>query len=188
MSYPVSCECGETSQVVASEAGATFTCPCGRTVRVPALSKLRAAVGNADDFGSVLERVRQRIKLGKLPCNEICPITGGPATATAWFEILCEREWSRRRGVSSGQAFILALFGGWLGFLLAITGQDERRETLGSDVSLLAPLRLSPSGADQVGSMRSQRALKRAFSMTPIYRQLLQSYPAAKVLRVTVDC
>ncbi len=57
MSYPVTCECGETSQVVASEAGATFICPCGLTVRVPNLSKLRAAVGNADNFGSVLERV-----------------------------------------------------------------------------------------------------------------------------------
>lgn len=187
MSYPVTCECGETSQVVASEAGATFTCPCGRTVRVPTLSKLRATVGTADDFGSVLERVRRRIKLGKLPCNEICPITGGPATATAWFEILCEREWSRRTGVNDGQAILFAIFGGWLGILFAIMRGDGTRETLGSDVSLTAPLRLSPSGADQVGSMRSQRSLKRAFSMTPIYKQLLQAYPQAKVVRVTVD-
>lgn len=187
MSYPVTCECGETSQVVASEAGATFTCPCRRTVRIPNLSKLRAAVGSADDFGSVLEQVRRRIKLGKLPCNEICPITGGPATATAWFEVLCEQEWSRRRGLSHWQAFLLALCGGWLGFLLAVTGEDERRETLGSDVTLTAPLRLSPSGADQVGAMRSQRSLKRTFSMTPIYKQLLQAYPQAKIVRVTVD-
>ncbi len=134
-----------------------------------------------------LEQVRSRIKLGKLPCNELCPITGGPATATAWFEILCEREWSRRTGVNDGQAILFAIFGGWLGILFAIMRGDGTRETLGSDVSLTAPLRLSPSGVEQVAAMRWQRSLKRAFSTTPIYRQLLQAYPQAKVVRVTVD-
>lgn len=186
MSYPVTCECGETSQVVASEAGATFTCPCGRTVRVPTLSKLRASVGAADDYGSVLEQVRRRIQLGELPCNEICPITGGPATATVWFEILCEREWSRRSDVDDGKAMLFLMFGGWLGLLYAVM-RGGSRETLGSDVSLTAPLRLSPSGVEQVAAMRWQRRLKRAFSTTPIYKQLLRAYPKAKVVRVTVE-
>lgn len=186
MSYPVTCECGETSPVVASEAGATFTCPCGRTVRVPTLSKLRASVGAADDYGSVLEQIRRRIQLGELPSNEICPITGGPATATVWFEILCEREWSRRTGLNHWQAFLLAFLGGWIGILLAMSGGDGARETVGSDVSLTAPLRLSPSGVEQVAVMRWQRSLKRAFSTTPIYKQLLQAYPQSKVVRVTV--
>lgn len=182
----VQCECGATLPVDASEAGTTIACSCQRSLEVPRLSALRALAGSADDYGSVLERVRSQIKRGELPNNVICPMTGGQATTTLWLEILCEREWSRRTDADDGQAMLFLMFGGWLGMLFAVM-HGGGRETLGSDVSIMAPLRLSQAGAAKIERMRWQRSLKRVLATTPIYKELLQAYPQARVVRVHAE-
>ncbi len=142
--------------------------------------------GAADDHGSVLERVRSQIKRGELPSNVICPLTEQEATTTLWFEVLCEREWSRRSDADDGKVMLFLMFGGWLGMLYAVM-RGGALETLGSDVSLMAPLRLSSSGAAEVKRVRWQRTFKRLLSKTPIYKELLRSYPQARIVRVVAE-
>jgi hypothetical protein len=45
MEYLIQCECGKRLAVMAGSAGASLPCGCGRSVRVPALSELRAQQG-----------------------------------------------------------------------------------------------------------------------------------------------
>jgi hypothetical protein len=186
MGFSVRCECGETLPVSANDAGTVIACRCTRSVEVPRLSALRAMAGAADDYGSVLERVRSQIKRGELPSNAICPLTEQEATTTLWLEILCEREWSRRSDADDGKVMLLLMLGGWLGMLYAVM-RGGARETLGSDVSIMAPLRLSSSGAAKVMHVRWQRTFKRLLSKTPIYKELLRSYPQARVVRVVAE-
>jgi len=145
MGFSVRCECGETLSVSASDAGTTIACSCRRTLEVPRLSALRATAGSADDFGSVLERVRSLIKRGELPSNSICPLTGGRATMTLWMEVQCEREWTQRTGAGRAEMAILIMIGGWLGTIAAAT--ESTPEVFGSEVTIMAPLRLSPAAA-----------------------------------------
>jgi hypothetical protein len=45
MQYSVTCSCYNVIPVNASQAGTDICCPCGRVVKVPRLSDLRAATG-----------------------------------------------------------------------------------------------------------------------------------------------
>ena len=186
MGLSVRCECGTTLPVDASEAGTTIVCRCQRSLELPRLSALRALAGSADDSGSVLERVRRQIERGDLPSNAICPITGEPATFTLWYSILCEREWARRTDAESGIAALFLIFGGWFGLLFAVLW-GGRRELVGNNVLLEAPMRFSHRGSQRARSMRWQRSLKRTLATTSIYKELLRTYPQARVMRVDAE-
>ncbi len=177
--YEVSCECGKTIPVEAMQAGATITCPCGKPVQVPKLSKLRRAAGQTPIPLNVVEQIRSLIRDGQLPDNVSCPITGKPVDNTVWLHIQCERIDVRHGepGFWSNIAYFFLI--GWIWFIVALLIKEPRKE-FGHDISVDAPLGINHAASGSI-TAASVRTLKAVLAHTPIYSQLLHEYPAADV-------
>ena len=188
MPYSVSCACGRQFPVEATQAGAELDCPsCSRSVKVPRLSSLRSAAGEEAIPLNAMERVNQAVKLGLLPSNLVCPVTGGRVDAVAVFRIQCERSWKRTQdGESSdgiSRLISVMLSGFLLGFLGLFVWSSRKSgvEVLGRDTFVNAPLRVSADVLKQLSRQRNQRELKRLLSTVPEYAAVFAEYPNATV-------
>ena len=129
MGYSVTCGCGATHDVTATQAGATLTCRCGRFLDVPGLSTLRKSAGECPIPRNTIERINAMIHNGELPSGEICPYSGRPANSSIYFHVQCERSWVRGGdSIDAGKAVALVLFLGWIGALIAYRKSGPREE------------------------------------------------------------
>ena len=174
MTYPLRCACGKVYRVGAAQAGSHYTCPCGRRLVVPSLSRLKMAAG--EEVLSPDVRVEQMLQLGMLPHETHCLLCGRATTGVTHVWAVCERAFVKKD--ASRVWWVIALswiFLGWLGLLLLLVrGRDDREH--GSDVQLRLPLRVCPEcGPDLVGP----GALREAVLAVPEYADLLGKYPDA---------
>jgi hypothetical protein len=174
MTYPVRCECGKVYRVSAAQAGSHYTCPCGRRLIVPSLSRLKTAAG--EEVLSPEVRVEQMWQLGLLPQETHCLLCGRATTAVAHFWAVCERAFVKKD--ASRVWWVVALswvFLGWVGLLLLL-GRSRDDRVHGSDVQLRLPLRVCPEcGPD----LAAPGALRQAVLAVPEYAALLDKYPDA---------
>jgi hypothetical protein len=182
MSYSVKCECGQSRTVVATQAGSTIPCECGRPLDVPMLSILRRSAGEDPIPRTTVEQIRSMIDTGELPICEICPFSGRPTNDTMFFHIQCETI-HLRGGMSKDKAFWYAC---WytLIFGLIVLRRLGPPETLGRETSIKIPVRVSSASRSALIKLRGQRRLKKLLSDTPIYRELLREFPQAIVTPV----
>jgi hypothetical protein len=179
MAYNVTCECGATAPVAASQAGTEIHCRCGKSIIVPTLSALRATGDDSEPEASALARVRTLLASGKLPAGDRCPLTGKPADVVVTFHVQCEEPWMRRSEPSAVQMAMLIFVLGWLAALFSRrTGEHE---VCGNDISIELPVRLSIDAARRLDRNWRQRPLRRLLAKTPAYRDLLKEYPRARI-------
>ena len=174
MTYPVRCDCGQVHRVAATLAGSRFTCPCGREVAVPSLSRLKAAAGETAFSPDV--RVEQMLNLGMLPQETRCVVCGTATSGVAHVWATCERAFVKKD--PSRTWWVVALgwfFFGWLALiLLLLRARDDRVH--GSDVQFRLPLRVCP---DCAPDLAAPGTLRDAVLAVPIYAELLDKYPDA---------
>lgn len=181
MEYSVHCECGRSHPIQATQAGALLLCQCGRRVDIPTLSSLRSSAGESPIPLNTIQQIRAMIRDGTLPANEICPMSGRPATTVIWLHIQCERVWTENAGGGRDLPKLLAPL---LRLHLREAARWESYKPAiikGRDTSVGVPLRVSPDAIATIRRIRRQRKLKILLEQTPIYRQLLGEYPEAMV-------
>jgi hypothetical protein len=177
--YSVSCECGASHRVAASQAGSKLACACGRSVAVPTMSALRKAAGELA-LVSTVDQIRAMVRDGELPTGDLCPYSGRPANDTIQFHVECERAWVRGGETSTREALVWTLLLGWIGLLFSYI-KSSPREELGRDLVVVAPVKISADARSKIVRLRQQRTLKSLLSQTPIYARLLEEYPSATI-------
>ena len=185
MAFHVECRCGERIEVTAGMAGTEVRCSCGVLNRVPGLSKLRQAAGQGAYITNAVEMINKMLAQGELPPGPDCMICHSPTRATFTCEVVCEKAWVMRRGPGESNAFLTGLALAFAPFWLALTllAKRDRNEpdVRGRDVTVRVPLRLCGACRRSLGGLRRPRAIKRLLRQVPIYAQLLEEYPGAKV-------
>lgn len=188
MSYSVSCACGVTHAVSATQAGSRIACACGRSLDVPTLSSLRKSAGESPFPLSTVERIQAMIRDGSLPSGDVCPYSGRAANDTVFFHVQCERAWER--GGDSRQIAEIILYFllcGWVGALfVAARSKPAKQMVFGRNTLLEVPLRISSDVRKKVLGIRGQKKLRALLCHTPIYSELLREFPDATVAPIKI--
>lgn len=178
MKFQYRCECGHTLQFAASSAGTAVPCLCGRQVKIPKLSELKRLSGEDDQpVLGIADRLRLMNLDKQLPPDTNC-IRCQVKTADrleCWVE--CERAWGRE-----GKSWAMALFSlHWpiLSLVARALERGEISEVDGRDVLVRTPLALCENC--QHGESRSESNVRRLLLEVDLYRQLLETYPGARV-------
>lgn len=185
MSYFVPCVCGRTIEVTATQAGADVPCSCGRAVRTPLLSQLRQLAGHKAYETSSIDTINRMIRDGELPFGDTCAISGLLTSDSCNLYVQCESMWIKGPGFFHHLfvAFTMLAFPFWIIWvLLGWALLDERREEVGRDRSVCTPLRICQEHHRRLRRTRSQSKLRKLLRTVPIYAQLLDEYPQAKIV------
>ncbi len=185
VSYSVTCECGIIYPVSPTAAGLPIDCGCGKSFFIPSLSKLRESAGESPIPLSTIETIQEMIDTGRLPVGDTCPFSGRPVDDSVIFRVQCESEWTED-GDSSDlkQMLAYALFG-WIA-LLFFRNNSEPIKEFGRDTSIEVPLRISSESRSAIVKLRNQSKLKSLLRQTPIYERLLQEFPDAEIIPITM--
>ena len=184
MTYAISCPCGKTLPVSATQAGGRILCSCGQSVDVPVLSRLRQAVGQEAYATSTVDVIQRMIRDGELPYGDTCALSGLPTLDVYTLSVQCESKWVR--GPGTGRYLFVALSILFLPFwmLWVLLGKallDEERQELGRDRVVSAPLRVREEHHDRLRRTRSQSKLRKLLRAVPIYAKLLEEFPRARI-------
>jgi hypothetical protein len=175
--YQLGCECGADVTVEETAAGTTVPCRCGRRVAVPSLRELRRRAGMPGAGLSPDLVVETLLLAGKLPEEDHCVLCGVATDATLCCTTECELAFVKT-GQPSPWVYALAfLTFGLLGVAVARASAREDREW-GKDRIYPLPLRVC-AGCRR--GLTGEAEVKEAMARVPLYRRLLEKYPAARV-------
>ena len=176
MKYPVRCECGKVYHFSAAQAGNRYTCPCGRELVVPSLTRMRSAAG--EQVLSPEVRLEQMLRLGMLPQQTRCVVCRTETMGVTHFWAICERAFVKKdTGRVLWAIALLWFFIGWLGaLLLLVRSRDDRVH--GTDVRLRLPLRVCP---ECIPALQEPGRLEESVLAVPLYADLLDRYPNAEL-------
>jgi hypothetical protein len=174
MEFSVECSCGRRLIVGSAEAGTTVACECGAPVAVPSLGKLRELAGRGAYEAGTVDTIIAMIKRGALPAGSACAVSGAATNDVIDLYVEAERIY-----VGSDRSAYA-----WLGLLISpilFAGLFQKpRPDVGRETIVPAPLRVAARHHLRV-RRASQRALKRWLRSVPVYAQLLEEYPRARV-------
>lgn len=183
MAYSISCDCGNIREVTATQAGTNVSCACGRSVSVPTLSKLRQLAGQGAYEAGTIDTIVRMVRDGELPSGDTCAISGLPTSDSYELYVQCESRWIK--GPGTGQylfALLMIVFlPFWIIWFVGNTLFDKEHRELGRDRGVYTPLRIREEHHQQLRRMRSQAKLRKLLRAVPIYEQLLDEFPQAKV-------
>jgi hypothetical protein len=152
---------------------------------VPRLSELRISKGLDASETNVRDTIARMIREGSLPWGQCCAATAMPTTDLMLFDVECERSYVKG-SASRKWGTVLLVMGFFFCFPVAIfmwlIGWDlfNTHEHVGRDVVIAIPLRVSRDSQAAVKHWPQTR-LKALLSSVPVYQQLLQDYPDAKI-------
>jgi hypothetical protein len=184
MSYSVLCPCGIAIKVTATQAGAEISCVCGQSTTVPLLSQLRQTTGHEAYETGTIDTINRMIRDDQLPSGDTCAICCAPTRDFYDLYVQCESKWIRGPGIGRYlfAAFSILVLPFWiLWYLLAHALLDEERVESGRERGVSVPLRVCNSHHSQLRRTRSQRRLRKLLRPVPIYMQLLEEFPCAKI-------
>lgn len=202
--YHVDCECQQQIEVHGGQAGSNVTCPCGRELRVPSLSDLRASAGQGRFESGVTSKIERMVSTGELPHGSECVVSGVPTDDYVEIQVLCARftaqedDWCGDPDIDNfpialGPLHIL--IGLWgLFYRMAIALEHWISESLSQPaepdasamdplnpevVVVLCPLRILASYHDDAARAGS-RKLKHWLMTVSVYAELFDLYPQAQ--------
>ena len=176
MAISLACSCGQAVLVELSQAGGETACQCGQTIRIPSLSKLRELSGKGAYEAGIIDTIHRMVASGELPAGDRCVVASEPSDDV--FELYGEAEQVSQIGTSVAQAALVAVL---CSPVLAIAMALKPIRDVGRSTIVLTPLRVCAKHQPRV-LRASQRALKRWLRTVPVYAQLLNDYPRARIL------
>lgn len=184
MQYQVHCECKKSITVSGSDAGASVRCPCGKTVEVPPLHKLRASAGQA--VLSPALRIETLLMEGRLPGTRACAVCSRDTDDRSRVSVVCARGFlkddsSSRDQIAAGCLFGLLVGGatGLFGANRIMSGESVNMKPMGQDVAFTLPL---PVCEGCRPATQSAPGLDSALRRVPDYAALLDAHPDARVV------
>ena len=176
--FSLDCQCGRAIAVAGSQAGSTVVCDCGATVQVPSLGKLRESSGIGRYESGITDRIQRMVQTGELPGGHTCVVSQNPTDDVIELEIFMPRFFKPE---DDHEKTTVMMFGIWSLVYLALVRPRQFAEEGGTTVHV--PLRVARRSHKKVRRM-SQRRLKRLLRTVPVYAQLLEENPDA---RISVD-
>ena len=184
MAYSIQCECRRPLSVTASQAATRVPCACGRLIEVPALSRLRQNAGQGAYEAGTIDIIRRMISTGDLPTGQVCALSGDPTSDCYELFVQCESSWMKGPGSGHFAAVILLFLLMPFWFVWMAIGKsmlDEERREVGHNRGVTIPLRICNRCHEKLRRTRSQWKLRRLLRTVPIYAQLLQEFPYARI-------
>jgi hypothetical protein len=172
MNFKLPCECGQVVVVTERSAGALVGCPCGRSVRVPALHELRLSVGLPPYPLSPEMEIEHMLTTNDFPDRGPCSRCGRETTSVV--QVLT-RFGERVEGPSAGDR-IAGLLLGLLAGIFVFWRRDGPRQF---DREYWLPLLLCPTCRPRV---RRARHIKECLRDVEVYDRLLEKHPYAEVM------
>jgi hypothetical protein len=178
MNFRIPCSCGQFVTVTEGAADGTAHCPCGRVLSVPSLKELRLQAGLPPYNISPEKMIEHLLLARELPGSRNCARCGVPTENLVQVTTECERTWKRRTGGFSWLPLIFSIlllpFRDWLWGSV----EEEDEEECGQDKIYVLPLPVCRLCAPNV---RGTTVLKECMKTIPVYDQLLEKFPEAKV-------
>lgn len=170
MVFSLPCKCGRSVTVSEGAAGANVPCQCGQSVPVPSLAQLRSQAGLLSHVSPVV--IQEMIAGGDLPTLEACVACG--ARTASFAEV--DATWVEGSGPTPGVWItlnpILLVLLNVLEFVVAFLGRQTRTFQMRLRITLCPHCR-------DVG--RSKTEIEPMVRKEPIYSQLLDVFPGAKL-------
>jgi hypothetical protein len=188
--YSVQCDCGRAVAVLAVQAGAEVRCPCGRGLAVPPLSRLRRWAGQAAYEGSIVDSIKQMVAQGEVSSGGRYARCQMPTTSSENLHVVCEsvRVSQLADGGTTASVLMMILMPiimlpFHLTHLLwhSATVESPTKET-GRELVVRVPLAVCPDCRKPVRRLTNQPQLHALLRTEPIYCELLDEYPDAKVI------
>ena len=176
MAILLNCSCGQAVPVEFSQAGGETACQCGQPIKIPSLSKLRELAGKGAYEAGVIDTINRMVGSGELPPGQVCAVSGEPTDDV--IDLFVEAERVSQVGNSVAQMALVAVL---CSPILAAAMTLKAPRDVGRETLVLTPLRVAAKYHRRV-STSSQRRLKRWLRTVPVYSQLLQEYPRARIV------
>jgi hypothetical protein len=177
----VTCDhCGRARPVVAAHAGETIPCLCGQQIRVPPLSELRRIAGDPVPLMGIADQLRAMYLERELPPEPRCACCQVKTSETLECWVECER--ARVEGTLPWHILLGILFTilSPLRGLIFLAGRNNPEiEASGNDLVVRTPLPLCENCLHTTS--RRESNLRQLLQSVPLYRQLLDAYPGARV-------
>ena len=185
MSYSVRCQCNELHTVAASQAGAQLCCGCGRTLSVPPLSELRQQAREIAYAAATCDSIRFQSDSGELPPVGRCAACGLATQETFDFYVECERTKVKDLVPNHwyGIQLLLVLFHPifFVTRMFHHASLDKPLIETGRDTVVRTPLCMDATCSATL-RRAGQTRLQELLGSVPIYQQLLDEYPGAKII------
>jgi hypothetical protein len=180
--FNIDCPCGKQNTVSGGSAGATIVCACGQAITVPSLSKLREQAGLPPYDPGPLLLIQHLLATNQLPGTKLCAACGHETDRVVEVRAQCEKSY---RTESNDRSF--GVFAFWFLFFWPVLLFKSRRRTVnefGRDLVLSLPLPVCDFCRK---SLKRRKAIKQAVQKIPLYGELLQKYPDAKLTLVAAS-
>lgn len=186
MAYSVRCSCNELHAVAPSQAGSQVNCTCGQLLSVPPLSVLREQVGEAAYGVPTAESIHFQHGRGELPPLGHCAACGMPTQEIFDLYVECERTRVKEYVPRSWYVIqiVLIVFFHPIIFISRLfhhASLDKPLIETGRDTVVRTPLCVDSTCASTL-RRASQSRLQELLASVPIYKQLIDEYPGAKII------
>jgi hypothetical protein len=180
--FNIDCPCGKQNTVSGGSAGATIVWACGQAITVPSLSKLREQAGLPPYDPGPLLLIQHLLATNQLPGTKLCAACGHETDHVVEVRAQCETSY---RTESNDRSIGEVLF--WLLVFTPGLLFKSRRRTVnefGRDTVLSLPLPVCDGCRPSLGR---RKAIKRSVQKIPLYGELLEKYPDAKLTLVAAS-
>ena len=177
--FHYTCGCGHVLPIAASSAGTVVPCRCGKQVKIPKLSELKRLSGQrVEPIAGIADYLRTMYLDQQLPPDThcVCCQVKTIGTLDCWVE--CERTWCQR---DTGPWVIALLFvlSIPLWILARVFTGVRKHEVDGRELVVRTPLPICENCLHTTS--RSEASIRTFLRSVALYRQLLDTYPGARV-------
>ncbi|MEZ6088508.1 MAG: hypothetical protein R3C05_10875 [Pirellulaceae bacterium] len=149
------------------------------------MSKLRRLAGQGAYEAGVIDTINRMIREGELPFGDTCVISGLPTADSYDVYVQCESKWIKGPGPLRYLFVILTILFMPFWMIWAVIGRalvNEEPQELGRDRGIYIPLRARQEHHQRLRRTRSQSKLRKWLREVPIYAQLLDEFPDARII------
>jgi hypothetical protein len=175
------CDCGNSNAVSAMEAGTLINCPCGKSITVPSLSKLRQLAGQDAFVTNPADAIRKIQRDGGNPAGDRCVLCGSDSPQFYECHALCESPQLKHAQDAEASDIPRQMLGVanyillgpilWLlaAFAFARRPADSGNEVVGHEVQVAFTLPICNACAASSGDVTRPTVAKRLMELVPIY-------------------
>ena len=179
MMFQHSCQCGHILDISASSAGTLVSCHCGREVKIPKLSELKRLTGQSvEPVLGIADHLRMMYLDKRLPLDTHCVACQVQTSGTLECWVECERARASAAGALNRMLSVLFVVLSPLHAMHAYSNSHEQ-EALGNDLVVRTPLPICKNCLHNTS--RSERSIRKLLLEVDLYRELLDTYPGARV-------